>query len=148
MRLGLTLMAMMLPLAGCVVPPPPAAAYPSPPPAAAPYPPPSGEFMYPGYAYNNGAPTLIVGGLPMPLIFFGGTWGYWDRYHHWHRAPEPVWRHLEALHPGGFGPRPHGGGLYGHAGGPWLGRGGRQAGGGAYHPGYRGGHARGHGQAR
>jgi hypothetical protein len=51
--------------------------------------------VYPGYAYNNGAPTLLVAGVVFPLILVGGVWGYWGSGHHWVRAPDPVFRHLE-----------------------------------------------------
>jgi hypothetical protein len=112
----------LLPLAGCVVAPPP-----GPPPYAA-YPPPGyppavvqTDPGYPGYAYNNGSPTLYVEGVTWPLIYFGGGWGYWDGYHHWHRAPDAVWRHLNGLHPGGAGYRPWGGGPYGRPEGPRAG---------------------------
>jgi hypothetical protein len=52
--------------------------------------------IYPGYAYNDGAPTLLVAGVVFPLILVGGAWGYWDGGHHWIRAPDAVFRHLEA----------------------------------------------------
>ncbi|HET6307722.1 MAG TPA: hypothetical protein VFG12_11080, partial [Rhodopila sp.] len=32
--------------------------------------------IYPGYAYNGGAPTMLVGGVVFPLVFVGGAWGY------------------------------------------------------------------------
>jgi hypothetical protein len=100
---------------GYVYPPPgyPPAGYPPPsyPPAGYPppgyppagYPPPSYPVpqadpyagIYPGYAYNDGAPTLLVGGVIFPLIFVGGVWGYWDGGHRWVRAPDAVFRHLE-----------------------------------------------------
>ncbi|HYZ23397.1 MAG TPA: hypothetical protein VE690_14700, partial [Rhodopila sp.] len=44
----------------------------SPPPE---YPP---SAVYPGYSYNNGVPTIIEGGAAVPLVFFGGEWGYYD----------------------------------------------------------------------
>lgn len=116
------LAALLLPLAGCVVPPP--GPYYPPPVAAAP-----AEFGYPGYAYNEGSPTYIVGGVTYPLIYYGGYWGYWDRGHRWHRAPDTVWRHLQQRHPGGVGYRPWGGGaMYAR---PYAG---------AHPGGYRGGH--------
>ena len=91
-------------------PPPPGYAYPPPgypPPGYSPpaypapaYPPPAYPVdpyanIYPGYAYNDGAPTLLVAGVVFPLIFVGGAWGYWDGGHHWVRAPDSVYRHLE-----------------------------------------------------
>jgi hypothetical protein len=51
--------------------------------------------IYPGYAYNDGAPTLLVGGVVFPLILAGGAWGYWGPGHAWFRAPDAVFRHLE-----------------------------------------------------
>jgi hypothetical protein len=93
MRQPIAFLALMLPLAACVVEPAPPMARPIPAP----------EFVYPGYAYNNGAPTLFVDGVSWPLIWYGGGWGYWDHYHRWHRAPDPVWRHLEGRYPGGAG---------------------------------------------
>ena len=132
MRLHLAFAALMLPLAGCVVAP------------ANPYYAPAfvapAEFGYPGYAYNGGSPTLVVGGATWPLIFYGGGWGYWDGYHRWHRAPDAVWRHLDQRHPGGAGYRAFGGGGYGRPGGPVLGgRAGYRPGAGAYAPRGQGG---------
>ncbi len=108
MRYRLALPVMLLPLAGCVVPPP--GPYYAPPPYAAQ----SGDFGYPGYAYNNGSPTLVVEGATWPLIYYGGGWGYWDGYHHWHGAPGSVGHYLDGRHPGGYGYHPYGGGPYGH----------------------------------
>jgi hypothetical protein len=118
--------AVLLPLAGCVVPPPgPPVPYGYPQPG---YPPAYGQqdFAYPGYSYNNGSPFYVEGGVNFPLIFYGGGWGYWDGYHRWHRAPDAVWHDLDRRHPGGAGYRPYGGGGFG---GP---RGLRPEGG--YHP--------------
>jgi hypothetical protein len=61
----------------------------------------------PGYSYNDGSPTMMVEGAPMPLIFFGGSWGYYDGERRFRRAPERVWRHLESRHPQGYGIRPY-----------------------------------------
>src|SRR3954468_21812178 len=58
-----------------------------------------GDAVYPGYSYNNGVHTIVEGGMAMPLVLFGGDWGYYDRERHWHRAPDPVVRHLHE-HPG------------------------------------------------
>lgn len=119
MRYRLAFAAMLLPLAGCVVPPPgPYAAYPQP---GYPTPYPQPEFAYPGYAYNDGSPTLVVEGVTWPLIFYGGGWGYWDGYHRWHGAPGPVGNWLNARHPGGVGYHPWGGGPYGRPGGGYPG---------------------------
>jgi hypothetical protein len=95
MRRGLLVTALLLPLAGCVVPPDGGyvTSYP-------------GPEVYPGYYYNDGAPYIIVEGQPAPLIYYGGTWGYYDRYHHFQHAPDQVWRHLEERNPHGAGLRP------------------------------------------
>jgi|HubBroStandDraft_1064217.scaffolds.fasta_scaffold65304_2 hypothetical protein len=120
----LAVAALLLPLAGCVVAPPPGPG-PYPPPGA--YPPPPGPYgqpgypppdamqepVYPGYAYNNGSPTLVVEGVTWPLIFWGGAWGYWDGFHHWHGAPGPIGGWLNRRHPGGVGYHPYGGGQFG-----------------------------------
>jgi len=131
MRLRLAFAALLLPLAGCVVPPDAGPGpYPYPPPGYPPpgYPPPGypvpygqPDLAYPGYAYNNGSPTLVVEGVTWPLVFYGGVWGYWDGYHRWHGAPGPVGRWLGMRHPGGVGYRPYGGGQWGRPGG-WGGR--------------------------
>jgi hypothetical protein len=112
----LAIAALLLPLAGCVVPPPEAAVYPAyPQPGYPPPQPPYGQqdLAYPGYAYNNGSPTLLVEGVTWPLIFYGGGWGYWDGYHRWHGAPGPVGNWLSMRHPGGVGYHPYGGGPFG-----------------------------------
>jgi hypothetical protein len=113
MRHGLALVALLLPLGGCVVPPQPVGygyGYPQPG-----YPDQDGG--YPGYAYNDGSPTLAVEGATVPLIFYGGSWGYWDGSRNWHRAPDRIGRQLEMRHPGGVGYRPWGGGQFGRPGG-------------------------------
>ena len=117
MRRSLALIALGLPLAGCVVEPnqpygygySPAPGYAAPPAYSAPgYP--QTEEIYPGYAYNEGSPYITVEGAALPLIFFGGSWGYYDGYHRFQRAPDRVWRHLEEHHPRGYGVRPYEGG--------------------------------------
>jgi hypothetical protein len=149
MRHGFALMALLVPLAGCVVPPGgPGYGY-----AQPGYP--AAEYGYPGYAYNNGSPSMYVEGASVPLIFYGGGWGYWDNGRHWHRAPEGIGRHLEERHPGGVGYRPWGGGGFGRSegfrpeapraggyqpgGNPWANRGGGQPQGGGFHPQAQGG---------
>jgi hypothetical protein len=109
------LVALLLPLGGCYVPPPGPYGY-----APAGYPPPGypppyaqPDFAYPGYAYNDGSPTLFVDGVTWPLVFWGGGWGYWDGYHRWHGAPAGVWHDLDRRHPGGVGYHPFGGGPFG-----------------------------------
>jgi hypothetical protein len=123
MRRGLALAVLMLPLSGCYVPPSEAPGYgyaqPGYPPAGYPQPGYSGGGYDPyGYSYNDGAPTMLVEGASVPLILYGGGWGYWDSRHSWHRAPDEVGHRLEqqrasgaGFHPGagGFGqPRPQG----------------------------------------
>jgi hypothetical protein len=128
MRRGLWLGSLLLPLTGCYVAPSDPGygyaqpGYPSPPPGypLAGYPPPSyppgGYYApapydpyaggYPGYSCNSGAPTILEGGVAMPLVLFGGEWGFYDRDRHWHRAPEGVSRDLEAHRAGGGQFRP------------------------------------------
>jgi len=108
------LAALLLPLGGCVVPPGGGYGYPaaySQPGYPAAYPQP--QYGYPGYAYNDGAPTYYVDGATVPLLYLNGGWGYWDGYHRWHGAPPEVWRHLDERHPGGVGLRPVPGGFPG-----------------------------------
>ena len=128
MRPRFALMALLLPLGGCVVPPDQVGygygygypgAYPAP------------DYGYPGFSYYDGSPTLAVEGGSVPLIFYGGNWGYWDHGHNWHRAPDRVAHNLKQRFPGGSGYRgwggspagpPPGGGWQGHpAGGGWQG---------------------------
>jgi hypothetical protein len=133
MRQSLALVALLLPLGGCVVPPGQPVpygygGYPQPGYPQAVYPG-VAEYGYPGFAYNDGSPTLFSEGVNWPLIFYGGGWGYWDGGHRWHRAPEGIERHLDQRHPNGFGYRPWGGGQFGRPegprfdrpGGPWGG---------------------------
>lgn len=124
MRQSLAIAAILLPVAGCVYQPatrPAAWSYPPPPPAYAPpaYAPPAyprpdyqpdqvydpGPEIYPDYYYNDGAPAFVVEGVPVPVIFFGGFWGYYDRGHIWHRVPDRVAFDLNRRHPGGAGIR-------------------------------------------
>jgi hypothetical protein len=117
MRRALWLLPVLLPLGACYEPPSNGnygyaqPGYPQPgyPPAgyAQPgYPPPTYEGYtavqsdpygeaYPGYSYNDGAPTFLDAGVTVPLVFFGGAWGYYDHTHHWHRAPDRVARDLD-----------------------------------------------------
>jgi hypothetical protein len=117
MRYRFALMAMVLPVTGCYAPPPPpygAYGYPQPAYPQPGYPQPlypspgypSADFSYPGFAYYEGSPTIAVGGAVLPLIFLGGAWGYYDRDHSFHRAPDSVAHHLEGRYPGGSGYRP------------------------------------------
>lgn len=133
MRHGLALVALLLPLGGCVVPPQPIGygyGYGQPGYAQPGYP--AGDYGYPGYAYNDGSPTLFVEGATVPLIYYGGGWGYWDGYRRWHGAPDRIGRDLDRRHPGGAGYHPWGGGQYGNPQplGPGGGRVGGFAGGG------------------
>ena len=133
MRYRLAFAALLLPLAGCVVPPDQAGygygygygypqpgypgAYPQPGyPGAYPQP----DYGYPGFSYYDGSPTLAVEGATVPLIFYDGGWGYWDGGHNWHHAPEGVARNLNQRFPGGSGYHPWGGGQPGHPGGPTV----------------------------
>lgn len=123
MRAKIGVVAVLIPLAGCVVAPEPAGygyippAYAQPQPAYGGPPAYADESVYPGYVDYGGSPALTVDGAIWPLIFFGGGWGYWDGEHRWHRAPEQVWRHLERRYPRGEGLRGPGGYRPGFQGG-------------------------------
>jgi hypothetical protein len=123
MHIRFALVALLLPLGGCVVPPDQVGygypgAYPQPGyPGAYPQP----DYGYPGFSYYDGSPTYLVDGATVPLIFYGGGWGYWDSGHNWHHAPEGVARNLNQRYPGGAGYHPLGSGQPGHPGGPAFG---------------------------
>jgi len=115
MRHRLALVALLLPLSGCYVAPQAPVygqpgygyaqpGYPQPGYPAQPYDPNAG--IYPGYSYNDGDPTLYVDGAVMPLVLFGGSWGYYDAQHNWHRAPDAVGRHIEQQRAAGGGFHP------------------------------------------
>lgn len=97
MRRAILTSLLMLPLAACYVEPPAPMGYGYPPPPPAGYPPPAYPYAaYPGYSYNDGAPIIYEGGIPIPLMFFGGVWGWYDSGHVWHAAPAGVIRDLNA----------------------------------------------------
>jgi hypothetical protein len=111
MRRVLWLASLLLPLGGCYVAPAGAGYENAPPgyPPAGYSPPPYDPYAsaYPGYSYNGGSPTFLEGGVAVPLVLFGGEWGYYDHGRHWHRAPEGVSRNLEAHRAGAnMAPRP------------------------------------------
>ncbi len=139
MRYRFALAALLLPLSGCVVPPDQAGygygyGYPAPGyPGAYPqpgYPGAYPDYGYPGLTYYGDSPTLAIDGGTVPLIFYGGGWGYYDGGHNWHRAPDGVARGLNQRYPGGAGYHawsggqpvhpgaPPGGGFAGRPGGP------------------------------
>ena len=95
------LAALLLPLAGCYVPPDGDGAYG--------YAQPYGPGDYSGYQYNDGSPYMNYEGAEVPLIFYGGDWGFYDRDRRFHRAPDDVRRHLEERNPRGYDARPFGG---------------------------------------
>jgi hypothetical protein len=110
MRRELWMVTLLLPLSGCYVPPAdqgygyaPAEYYPPGYPGGgygpAPYQ--SAPDIYPGYSYNDGQPTYLDGGMAVPLVLFGGQWGYYDRERRWHHAPDRISRDLEAHRAGG-----------------------------------------------
>lgn len=114
---GFWLAVLLLPVGGCYVTPSdtgyaqpgyPPPGYPNGGYAPDPY------AAYPGYNYNDGAPTIVEGGAPVPLVLYGGEWGYYDSGRRWHRAPEGVSRDLQAHGgPGGDHRDEHGGGYRG-----------------------------------
>jgi len=114
---ALILAALLLPLAGCYAPPG-AYGYGYAQPGYQPDPYADQQDVYGGYDYNGGSPYMTYEGAQVPLIFFGGSWGFYDRDRHFHRAPEGVERHLQSRHPEGAGARPYGGPP---AGSPWNG---------------------------
>jgi endonuclease YncB( thermonuclease family) len=59
-----------------------------------------------GITYVGGAPTALIDGAPVFLVFGAGLgWGYYDHYHHWRGAPDRYRAHLEHFHPEGRGLR-------------------------------------------
>ena len=69
-----------------------------------------------GYAVMGGTPMVLLDGAWVAFTFAGGLgWGYYDGWHHWHRAPERYWGGLERRYPHGEGLRgsPRRGGPYG-----------------------------------
>ena len=112
MRRALWWACLLLPLGGCYVDTPAPdygyaqPGYPPPPPGSDPY-----AGAYPGYSYNNGAPVYDDAGVAVPLVFFGGAWGYYDHNRHWHSAPPGISRDMDVRRAGGGpyhpGPPPH-----------------------------------------
>lgn len=107
MRRALIVVAALLPLTGCYVEPGSGYGYGQPG-----YQSPYGEDpdVYPGYSYNDGAPYLMVEGVPLALIYFGGVWGYYDGYGRFIHAPDRLSHHLYGRFPGGHGARVYTGG--------------------------------------
>jgi hypothetical protein len=58
---------------------------------------------YPGYGEYNGVPSMMESGVSVPLVLFGGEWGFYDSGRRWHRAPEGISRHMEERQRGGGG---------------------------------------------
>jgi hypothetical protein len=106
MRRALTLAALLLPLAGCYVPPG-ADGYSDTGYQGVAYA--DRQDVYAGYDYNGGSRFMNYEGAQVPLVFFGGYWGFYDGSRRFHRAPDSVGRHLESRHPEGSGARPYGG---------------------------------------
>jgi hypothetical protein len=38
---------------------------------------------------------MLIAGAAVPLVVVGGSWGYYDAYRGWHRAPDQVNRDIE-----------------------------------------------------
>lgn len=100
----------LLGLAGCVVPPPgsPYATAPYPAPYGQPYAQPYGQpYPPPDELYYSGdQPMMVIGGETVFFLLGAEGWGYWDREHRWHHAPQHVSSHLESRYPRGNGFRP------------------------------------------
>jgi hypothetical protein len=106
-RRELWLATLLLPLGGCYATPDPGYGYVPPgyPPGGYAQPAyPSGGYApsapdpyaaYPGYGGGDGPPTIIEGGVAVPLLLYGGEWGFYDSGRHWHRAPEGDRRRME-----------------------------------------------------
>lgn len=114
MRRGLWLAALLPMLSGCYIPPDnggygyaqpgyPPGGYGQPEYAQPGYGQPAYDpyAAYPGYSEYNGVPSLMESGAPVPLVLFGGEWGYRDSERRWHRAPEGISRHMEERQRGG-----------------------------------------------
>jgi endonuclease YncB( thermonuclease family) len=63
-----------------------------------------------GITYVGGEPEAIVDGESVFFLYGGdyGGWGYYDHWHHWRGAPDRFRHHLEHFHPGGHGLRGYG----------------------------------------
>jgi endonuclease YncB( thermonuclease family) len=69
----------------------------------------SGDDGVDGISYIGGAPTAVIGGEEVFLVYGDALgWGYYDHYHHWQGAPDRYQRHLEHFHPDGRGLRGYG----------------------------------------
>lgn len=69
----------------------------------------AGDQGMDGVSYVGGAPTALIGGETVFLVYgdaFG--WGYYDHGHHWHDAPDRYRAHMEHYHPYGRGLRGYG----------------------------------------
>jgi hypothetical protein len=84
----LLMSGLLLPLAGCYVPP------------GQPYP-----YGYSADDDNGAAPYTYYGGAQVPLIFHGGSWGFYDRDRQFHRTPPPAGRNAQTHRPEGGGGR-------------------------------------------
>ena len=107
---ALTLAALLLPFAGCYAPP--GAGYVdgySPQPDYQPQPYADSQYGYAGYDYNGGSPYMSYEGASVPLIYYGGYWGFYDHDRRFRHAPDSVGRLLESRHPGGYGANTYGG---------------------------------------
>jgi endonuclease YncB( thermonuclease family) len=57
-----------------------------------------------GITYVGDEPTAVIDGATVFLVYGGPVgWGYYDHYHHWHRAPDRFARHMDRFHPAGHG---------------------------------------------
>ena len=57
-----------------------------------------------GVTYIGDEQTLAIDGETVFLAYGGAVgWGYYDHYHHWHRAPDRFAHHMDRFHPAGRG---------------------------------------------
>jgi endonuclease YncB( thermonuclease family) len=67
---------------------------------------PPGDDGSDGVVYVAGAPTAVIEGETVFLVFAGvAGWGYYDHWHHWHDAPDRYRTHMERFHHAGEGLR-------------------------------------------
>jgi endonuclease YncB( thermonuclease family) len=67
---------------------------------------PPGDDGHDGVVYVAGAPTAVIEGETVFLVYAGvAGWGYYDHWHHWCDAPDRYRTHMERFHHAGEGLR-------------------------------------------